>query len=45
MSNAKGNPGSQPFNVGARYNLTKSRANTWWGHAPYHNNRVQKDAK
>lgn len=40
MSNSKGAPNQQPFNVGARRNLTKK--NSWWQHAPYHNNRVQK---
>jgi hypothetical protein len=40
MSKAKDYPGSQPFNVGARKNLTKS--NSWWSKPPYHNNPVQK---
>ena len=43
MSKAKDYPHLQPFNVGARRNLTKK--NAWWQHSPYHNNAVQKKRK
>jgi hypothetical protein len=39
---ARGNPSEQPFNVAARYNKTKNRLRTWWGHAPFHNNGTKK---
>lgn len=38
MGKAKGYPQNQPFNVAPRYNKTKRREVSWWGHAPYHNN-------
>lgn len=36
MSNAKGNPGSQPFQGPVRKNLTKR--NSWWQKNPPQNN-------
>lgn len=40
---AKGFPDSQPFNIGGRRNLTKK--NSWWAHAPFHNNAVNRKTK
>lgn len=43
MSNSKGAPNQQPFNVGARRNLTKK--NSWWQKSVPENNTQNRKGK
>ena len=42
MSNVKGYPHKQPFNL-KEVTKNKTKSNSWWQHPPNHNNRRKRD--